>query len=120
MKILTFIILFLIISSCANRNKTFWCGDHPCINIKERKAYFKENLIIEVRELNKKNKEEMSKIEKIIKQTRISEKKRTREEKKISKQIKAEERRKLEEEKELAKKMKLDEKKKINEAQKDC
>ena len=44
MKNLSLIFLFLLLSSCANEKKTFWCGDHACINKQERMQYFKENM----------------------------------------------------------------------------
>ena len=31
----------------------YWCGDHPCINKKEKEAYFKKNMIVEKRNLKK-------------------------------------------------------------------
>ena len=36
MKNLYLIFLFMLLSSCANEKKTFWCGDHACINKHER------------------------------------------------------------------------------------
>ena len=49
MKNLSLIFLFLLFSSCANEKKTFWCGDHACINKQERMQYFKENMTVEVK-----------------------------------------------------------------------
>ena len=55
MKIIFFVTFFLFIISCSYNSKTYWCGDHPCINKKEREAYFKKTLIVEIKSL--KNKE---------------------------------------------------------------
>ena len=49
MKNLYLIFLFILLSSCANEKKTFWCGDHACINKQERVQYFKENMTVEVK-----------------------------------------------------------------------
>ena len=51
-------------TSCAPNKKVYWCGDHPCINKKEKEAYFKKTMIVEAKEnftLDKKD----SKIEKL-------------------------------------------------------
>ena len=42
MKILLIFFLLITIISCANSKKVFWCGDHPCINNKEKETYFKK------------------------------------------------------------------------------
>ena len=76
MRLYIIFFLLIIINGCSNINKTFWCGDHPCINNKEKEAYFKKNKILEVRESKKKNKEEISNLEKIMEQARKNEKKR--------------------------------------------
>jgi len=110
MKLYFYFIFFIIISGCMGNNKTYWCGDHPCINNKEREAYFKKNLIVEVKELNKKDKDAMSEIEKITQQARIKEKKRIKNEKKLKKEAKYEEKKKLKEQKKIAKEMKKNKK----------
>jgi len=52
-----FIILFLLISvSCTPKKQVFICGDRECINKKEAKRYFEENLTFEVKIIEKKNK----------------------------------------------------------------
>ena len=51
------LILFLLISSsCTPQKKVFICGDRECINKKEAKRYFEENLSFEVKIIEKKNK----------------------------------------------------------------
>ena len=77
MKKIFILIVFIFLSSCADRNRTFWCGDHPCVNKKEQKAYFKENMIVEVREISRKKLKEYSEIEKITQQAKKNEKKNT-------------------------------------------
>ena len=54
--IFRFLLVFLFLFSCSNKNKVFLCGDHECIDKKEMKEYFAKNLAIEVktREINKK------------------------------------------------------------------
>ena len=113
MKKLSYLILLFIIASCSNNKSVFWCGDHACINKKEKEAYFKKTMIVEVKELDKKNIKNDSEIEKITQQVIKDEKKRIKDEKELAKQIKLEEKRRIKEEKELAKQIKQDEKKLI-------
>ena len=54
MKILFLLFLLFFAANCVSNKKTFWCGDHPCINKAERKAYFKKTMIVEVKDLKKK------------------------------------------------------------------
>ena len=66
MKTLFHLLLLFMIISCSNDKVVYLCGDHPCINKKEREAYFKKTMIIEVRELTKNDKKESSEL-KLIK-----------------------------------------------------
>ena len=68
-------ILFIIISCSPNRG-VYWCGDHPCINGKEKEAYFKKTMIVEIREFNKATDKNKSEVAKIMKQAKVEEKKR--------------------------------------------
>ena len=88
MKIFILFILLIFISSCSNTKKTYWCGDHPCINKAEKESYFKENMIIEVRNIDKKNKKELSNYEKLMKQAKIKQKNEVLNKKEISKENK--------------------------------
>ena len=56
MKYLILLIFLLFLFSCSNGKRVYWCGDHACINNKEKKSYFKKTMIVEVRELSKQNK----------------------------------------------------------------
>ena len=49
MKNYTIIIILFMLVSCESGRKTYWCGDHPCINKKEKEAYFKKNMSVEVK-----------------------------------------------------------------------
>ena len=71
MKILTYFIFLIMLYSCVPKKGTYWCGDHPCINKKEQKTYFKKNMTVEFRKFKKDNKNEKSEIEKITKQAKI-------------------------------------------------
>ena len=42
MKNLFFLFILFMIISCSSNKVVYWCGDHPCINKKEKKAYFKK------------------------------------------------------------------------------
>ncbi len=118
MKKLLYLFLLCIIISCSNSKKIYWCGDHPCINKKEKEAYFKKTLIVEVRELNKASDKNMSEVAKIMKQAKIEEIRRIKNEKYIAKQAKLEEKMRIKEEKKLTKQVKLDEKMRIKEEKK--
>ena len=110
MKKYLFTVLFISIIACTNNKGVYWCGDHPCINNKEKEAYFKKTMIVEVRNFDKSKLKKDSEIEKLLNQAKLDEKKRILSEKELSKQIKLEEKRIRQEEKELEKKIKLEEK----------
>ena len=73
---LFYLIIFFVILGCSNNKSTYWCGDHPCINNKEKEDYFKKTMIVEMKEFKKENKKNNSEIEKIMQQARMNEKKR--------------------------------------------
>ena len=108
-------LLFFTIVSCTNNKGVYWCGDHPCINKKEREAYFKKHMIVEIKQLSKNNTKDTSNIEKIIQRTKIEEKRRIKEEKDLAKQARIEEKRRIKEEKDLAKQARIEEKRRIKE-----
>ena len=109
MKFVIFLLLFLF-TSCSSNKSVYWCGDHACINKKEKEAYFMKTMIIEVRDLNKNDKKENSEL-KLIKQKAISnEKKRIKNERQKAKTDKLEKEKKIKQAKEIAKQAKLEEK----------
>ena len=118
--------LFIFIIACSYDKDVYWCGDHPCINNKEKEAYFEKTMIVEVRNYNKNKIKNVSEIEKILNQAKLDEKKRIltekelvkktkKEEKELAKQLRLEEKKRIKEEKELAKQLRLEEKKRIKE-----
>ena len=107
--------LLLMIISCSNNKGVYWCGDHPCINKKEKEAYFKKTMIVEIKKLDKKDKKSNSEIEKIIQQAKADEKKRIKKEKNLAQEAKLEEKRRIKEQKALKKQAKLEEKRRIKE-----
>ena len=90
MKLLFSLILLFFLLECSNNKTVYWCGDHPCINNKEKEAYFKETMIVEIRELNKKNQMKKSEIEKITQEILKKEKEQIKDEKKLRKQARLE------------------------------
>ena len=86
MKNYLFLCVFFLIFSCTNNKSVYWCGDHPCINNKEKEAYFKKTMIVEVRELKKENNKDISEFGKLLKQAQVDEKKRIMSEKELRKQ----------------------------------
>ena len=115
MKNYLFVSLFFFIISCASSNRVYWCGDHPCINKKEKAAYFKKTMIVEVKDLKKNSYKDKSDIEKLFQQARKSEKIRIDKEKQLTKQAKLEEKRRIDKEKQLIKQAKLEGKRRIKE-----
>jgi len=113
------IILFLfILVSCGSNKRVYWCGDHACINKKEREAYFKKHMMVEVRELNNNSKKDKSEIKKIREKAILKEKERIKKEKELAKLEKREEKERIKKEKELAKLEKREEKETIKKEKK--
>ncbi len=118
MKRLAYVFITFMIVSCSTNKFTYWCGDHPCINKKEKEAYFKKAMIVEIKKIGKKGYKKNSDIERIILQAQVNEKKRIIDEKELAKQAKLEQKRRIKEDKELAKQVKIDEKKIIKKKKK--
>ena len=104
-----------MVVACSNNKSVYWCGDHPCINKKEKEAYFKKTMIVEIKDLKNKNYKSSTEYERIMQQAQLDEKKRIKGKKDLSKQAKLEEKRRIREEKDLAKQIKLEDKKRIKE-----
>ena len=104
MKSYLLLFVFFLLLSCGitGGGVVYWCGDHPCINKKEKKAYFKENMIVEIKRLKKDSYKKDSEIEKLMEQARINQKKKITSKKKLAKQAKLDEKRRLKEEEELS------------------
>ena len=115
MKHLILLIFSLLLFACSDGKKVFWCGDHACINNKEKKAYFKKTMIVEIKELSKQNKKSELELEIIKKQAGLEQKKEIKNEKKLAKQARLVKKRKIKEERELAKQIRLEEKRRIKE-----
>ena len=118
MKHLILLVFSLLLLACSNGKKVYWCGDHACINNKEKEAYFKKTMIVEIRELNKRNNKSKSELETIMKHAGLEQKKEIKNKKKLAKQTRLEEKRRIKEEKEVAKQARLDEKRRIKEEKK--
>ena len=111
MKLLFYLVIGLSIISCSDNKITYWCGDHSCINKKEKEAYFKKTMIVEIREFDKATDKNKSEVAKIMKQAKVEEKRRIKNEKYLAKQIKIEEKMRIKKEEKLAKQEKLKKKK---------
>jgi len=105
--------ILILTSSCTTNKGVYWCGDHQCINKKEKEAYFKKTMIVEMRQLDK-SKRDSSEYEKLLKQAKIDEKTRIQNEKQIKKQIKIDEKKRIKDEKKRLK----EEKKKLKNEEK--
>ena len=115
MKYLIFLVFGFLLFGCSNSKSVYWCGDHACINKKERKAYFKKTMIVEKRELNKKNKENKSELEIIKQRAGLNENKKIGYKKELTKLPSSEKKIKIKDQKELAKQIRLEEKLRIKE-----
>ena len=116
MKYFIILIFSLLLMNCSNSKKVYWCGDHACINKKEKESYFKKTMIVEVRDVKKNNKKKSSEIELIEKQAEVQLKKEIKNEKELAKQIRLEEKQRIKEAKELEKQVRFEEKQRIKEA----
>jgi hypothetical protein len=63
MRFFTFILFFFLLQSCTKPKTVLICGDHVCVNKNEAEQYFEENLTIEVKIINKKNKKSVDLVE---------------------------------------------------------
>jgi len=63
MRTIFFFLLFFLLLSCNKPKSVLICGDHVCINKAEAKQYFEENLSIEVKIIDKKEKEKIDLVE---------------------------------------------------------
>jgi hypothetical protein len=131
-----YLCLFLLLSfaSCVNGQKTYMCGERACIDKKEFKQYFAENLIVEIQTIKDKKKTSVDLVKlntsnsinkkNITKEQKLNQKLDTREQKLLvkaeKKRIKKErkiklieEKKKIKEKKKLAKFL-IKDKKKIN------
>ena len=77
------IFILILTSACSSNKGVYWCGDHPCLNKKEKEAYFSETMIVEVREFNKKEIKKDSEFEKLFNQAKLNEKERILTEKEL-------------------------------------
>ena len=118
MKNLFFLFMLLMIISCSANKGVYWCGDHSCINKKEKEAYFKKTMIVEIKTSKNKNYKNNSEIEKIMQEAQSKAKKIIKDEKDLAKQTKLEEKMRIKEEKNLAKQIKLEEKMRIKDKKK--
>jgi hypothetical protein len=63
MRLIYIIPLTLFLSFCSKPKTVLICGDHVCLNKTEAEQYFEENLSIEVKILDAKNKKELDLVE---------------------------------------------------------
>ena len=103
-------MFYILLFSCSNNKSVYWCGDHACINKKEKEAFFKKTMIVEKRELNEKNKLSKSEKNKILKQIRLKEKER----KELARQVRLEEKEIIDVNKEQTQQVRLEKKQETN------
>ena len=115
MNIKLIFIIFLLILGCSKNNVSYWCGDHACINKKEREAYFKKTMIVETKSNSISSKKQKTEYEKILDQNETKMKYEDKSKKLLKKETKLEEKRRIKEEIALKKEAKLEEKRRIKE-----
>ena len=131
MKFLFLLFFIVLLNSCTNTKKVYWCGDHACVNKTERESYFKKTMIVEVKGVvNKKEKMDISELEYIKKKfnnidedTTIYKKNVAKlpndieltesEKRQIIKEIRLEEKRIIKEQKTISKRKRVEEKARI-------
>ena len=111
MKIYIYFTVLVFIISCSANNGVYWCGDHACANNKEKEAYFKKTMIVEIRNLNKNSSKTVSINEKILNESKSEEGKIINEDKEVEQKINLEEELRVKGEKEIEKQIKLQEEK---------
>ena len=128
MKFLFVLILTLFLFACTSSKQTYWCGDHACINNKEKESYFKKTMIVEVRNLEKRKSTETD-LEIIKKQAGIEDKNKVEDvekleektalnEKELIEKVRIDKNRRIDKQKQLAKQTRLEEKRRIKEEKK--
>tara|TARA_Y100000590_G_scaffold126875_1_gene145069 strand:- start:15083 stop:15628 length:546 start_codon:yes stop_codon:yes gene_type:complete len=121
MKYLLIFITFFLLYSCSNNKGVYWCGDHACVDNKERKEYFKKNMTVEIKKTNKNKKKKLSQVELIKKKSGLYDKKSKKmekEERLLTKKLELEEKKRIKEQKKLAKKKLIEERKKLKKEKK--
>ena len=63
MRFITCLSILFFLSNCSKQKTVLICGDHICVNEIEAKQYFEENLSIEVKIIDKKEKKELDLVE---------------------------------------------------------
>ena len=115
MKVYIYFTVLVFIISCSANNGVYWCGDHACANNKEKEAYFKKTMIVEVKNLNKSNTKQISANERIINQSENKEVKVIINEEEFDQKIQLEEERIEKNEREIEELIKLQEQERTKE-----
>ena len=75
MRFIYLLSLLILMSNCTKPKTVLICGDHVCINKSEANQYFEENLSIEVKIINKKNKNEPDLVELNLREDQVGKRK---------------------------------------------
>ena len=63
MRVILIFLLILFINGCSKPKAILICGDHVCINKDEAQQFFEENMSIEVKIVDSKEKKEINLVE---------------------------------------------------------
>ena len=75
MKFILMSISILFLANCSKPKTVLICGDHICVNNNEAEQFFQENLSIEVRVVDKRDKNKLDLVELNLKENQNGEKK---------------------------------------------
>ena len=78
MRLCIYLFLTFLLLSCSKNQSVYWCGDHACINKKEKEAYFQKTMIVEKREVIKQYREKKSELDLIKEQAGLTNKKKAK------------------------------------------
>ena len=87
MKYFFLLLIAFLFSNCSSNNEVYWCGDHACVNKKEKEFYFKEKMIVEKRLVKKEEKLSKDKKDEIMKMIREKEKSKSKKRKEKNEEI---------------------------------
>tara|TARA_B100000963_G_scaffold301116_1_gene273702 strand:- start:2297 stop:2842 length:546 start_codon:yes stop_codon:yes gene_type:complete len=118
MRIIFFLLIFITVSNCNKQKTVLICGDHVCINKSEAEQFFKDNLFLEVKIIDRENSKDIDLVELNLKSNKSEKKEisitqKTSTEKKL-KVLSKEEIQKKKDELRIRKKKKIDKKTKEN------
>ena len=88
MRFLLIFFMIFFVTECSKEKLVYWCGDHACVNEKERVTYFEKTMTIEMRKANDNTKKDKEKAKEIKEKLKAEKKYKTKKAKEMKKQAK--------------------------------